>query len=74
MSERAARPGELCTCGRQAVTVFDTERGEVGYCGLPDGGDRSGLCPFCCEERQPWGDPAPCPQYRLRPSVAPSPR
>jgi hypothetical protein len=67
---RAAQPGELCTCGRQAVTVFARDDGtEVGYCGLPDGGDRTGPCPFCGGERhrQPWGDPAPCPRYQLRP-------
>lgn len=67
---RAARPGERCTCGRQAVTVFARDDGsEVGYCGLPDGGDRTGPCPFCGGERhrRSWGDPAPCPQYQLRP-------
>jgi hypothetical protein len=31
---RAAQPGELCTCGRQAVEVFTTSRfGEIGHCG-----------------------------------------
>ncbi len=33
---RAPLPGELCTCGRPAVTVYVTERfGAVGYCGIP---------------------------------------
>ncbi|GLY63719.1 hypothetical protein [Amycolatopsis taiwanensis] len=67
MSERAARLGELCTCGRQAVTVFVGDRGEVGYCGLPDGGDRSGPCPFCGGPRHEIG---PCLQYRVRPGGA----
>lgn len=38
-TERAPRPGELCTCGRLAVTMHVTEKfGDVGYCGIPDGG------------------------------------
>ena len=38
-TQRPARPGERCTCGRPAVIVYITERfGEVGYCGIPDGG------------------------------------
>lgn len=35
---RTAAPGELCTCGRPAVVVFTTERGEAGWCGIEDGG------------------------------------
>jgi hypothetical protein len=72
-TERAAQPGERCTCGRQAVTVFIRDNGAaIGYCGLPDGGDRSGPCPFCGDQRhsQPWG-PAPCPDYQLRPPPQP---
>lgn len=38
--ERPARPGELCTCGRPARVVFRASRGEVPYCGIPDGGAR----------------------------------
>lgn len=72
MSTRPANVGELCTCGRQAVQVFEFESGrEVGYCGLPDGGDRSGECPFCgasAKHVTPWGDPAPCPRYQIRPA------
>ncbi len=67
---RAALPGERCTCGRQAVQVFVHDDGrETGYCGLPDGGNQSGPCPFCCGERhrQPWGDPAVCPEYSVLP-------
>ena len=72
--ERPAEPGELCTCGRQAVTVFLTEKwGEVGWCGLSDGG-RGGPkpCPFCrgtvdhATER--------CPRYCLRPQAEPEAR
>lgn len=63
MSERLAQLGELCTCGRQAVTVYITERfGEVGYCGRSDGGDRMRPCPFCQGERHEGR----CPSYRLR--------
>lgn len=37
--ERPAKPGEKCTCGRPAVLVYVTEKwGDVGYCGIPDGG------------------------------------
>src|SRR5690606_25027199 len=36
---RYAEPGERCTCGRPAVVVWKTERfGEVGDCGIRDGG------------------------------------
>ena len=50
MSERrAALPGELCTCGRQAV--FVDEGGELtatGDCGQRDGGlPVDGVCTFC---------------------------
>ncbi len=68
--ERPAERGELCPCGRQAVTVYLTERhGEVGYCGLPDGGTRVTKCPFCDEEISHWGEGGRCPEYRLRPAV-----
>jgi hypothetical protein len=41
MTERPARPGELCECGRPAVVVYETERfGDVGWCGVSDGGAR----------------------------------
>ena len=41
-TERPARPGEKCKCGRPAVIVYITERfGEVGYCGIPDGGQKA---------------------------------
>ena len=61
--QRRAQPGELCTCGRQAITVFVTEKwGETGYCGRTDGG-RSGPCPFCGDDRHEFGR---CPEYRLR--------
>ncbi|MFD0685889.1 hypothetical protein [Actinomadura fibrosa] len=54
-SERPARPGETCTCGRMATTVFLTERfGEVGYCGQqhpraaePYGADENEPCKEC---------------------------
>jgi hypothetical protein len=61
--ERAAEEGELCTCGRQAVIVYLTERfGPVGWCGRSDGGERTGSCPFCGECRHEDG----CPAYTIR--------
>lgn len=65
---RPARPGERCTCGRQAIQVFVTKAGEVGYCGIPDRGDQSARCPFCGGERHEF---APCPEYRV--SATPRP-
>lgn len=74
-TERPAAPGELCTCGRQAITVYLTGlHGQVGYCGLADGGARATPCPFCGEHTThltAWGDPARCPAYRLRPGGTP---
>jgi hypothetical protein len=65
-SERPAAPGELCTCGRQAVVVYlGSVFGPPGYCGLADGSDNSGPCPFCGGPRHPeWV--GRCPDYRLR--------
>ena len=61
--ERPAEPGELCTCGRQAVVIYLGGRwGPTGWCGIRDGGDRSGSCPFCGGDRHEGR----CPQYRLR--------
>jgi hypothetical protein len=65
-SERPAAPGELCTCGRQAIVVYlGSVFGPTGYCGIPDGGDTTGPCPFCRGPRhqEPEGR---CPHYRLR--------
>lgn len=70
MGTRLGVPGELCTCGRQAVEVFSTEFGLVGYCGVADGGNDVGPCPFCSSPRKHFdesGIPARCSQYRLRP-------
>jgi hypothetical protein len=69
-TERPAEPGELCTCGRQARTVFITRRwGEVGSCDTDNSGQRPILpCPFCraTEAHQVGGEIVKCPQYRLR--------
>ena len=65
-AERPAVPGELCTCGRQAVVVYLGSRfGPTGYCGIADGGGQTGPCPFCGGPRhsEPSGR---CPAYRLR--------
>lgn len=46
METRAPRPGETCTCGRPAVTVYvvrdlnGEHQKDVPYCGIPDGGTR----------------------------------
>jgi hypothetical protein len=66
-SERRAASGERCTCGRQAVVVYlGGVFGPTGYCGIADGGDQAGPCPFCSGPRhpEPYGR---CPDYRLRP-------
>jgi hypothetical protein len=66
--ERRAEPGEVCTCGRPAVTVFvGTRLGETGYCGRPDGGE-PGPCPFCGDAGRHDGMPGRCPEYRVRPA------
>jgi hypothetical protein len=64
--ERPAAPGELCTCGRQAIVVYlGSVFGPTGFCGRNDGGDRAGPCPFCGGPRH--GELAGrCPDYRLR--------
>jgi hypothetical protein len=69
MRSRRALPGERCTCGRQAVEVFefDGDRPPIGYCGIPDCGNRDDalrLCPFCGGPRHGYDV---CPHYRLRP-------
>ena len=69
--ERPAQPGELCTCGRQAVRVYVTsEHGEVGHCGIDGAAFRPVLpCPWCAASephRASWGDPARCLDYQLR--------
>jgi hypothetical protein len=63
MSERPAQNGELCTCGRQAIVVFTSDVfGATGWCGISDGGDQTGPCPFCGGLRHQDR----CPDYRLR--------
>jgi hypothetical protein len=75
---RPAQAGELCTCGRQAVTVIPTEQyGDVGHCGIEGAAFRPVLpCPWCGTTEahtQAWGDPARCPGYTLRPAVREGP-
>jgi hypothetical protein len=65
-TERLAAPGERCTCGRQAIVVhLGSVFGPTGYCGIADGGDQVGPCPFCGgpRHREPYGR---CADYRLR--------
>ena len=41
--DREAVPGELCSCGAQALVIFETAKfGDVGYCGIPHGGRMAG--------------------------------
>lgn len=49
VSTRDAQTGELCTCGRQAVDVFEGgDLGPTGDCGRRDGGAPvDGVCVFC---------------------------
>lgn len=62
-TERPARPGELCTCGRPAAVVFLTEQWKpTGWCGISDGGAK-GPCIFC---DGPAHDGERCPRYQLR--------
>ena len=45
---RPAEPGELCTCGRQAVMVYDTAVwGEIGFCGTYNVDPPPSPCVFC---------------------------
>lgn len=73
MSEqRPAEPGELCTCGRPAITVyFSPEFGDVGHCGVEGSAQHPVLpCPWCgspTAHKTSWGDPDRCPHYTLRP-------
>jgi hypothetical protein len=66
ITKRRAEPGELCTCGRQAIVVYlGSEFGPTGDCGIRDGGAKTGTCPFCGGPQH--GEPeGRCPQYRLR--------
>lgn len=71
-TQHPAAEGDLCTCGRQAVTVYVTaEYGEVGHCGIEGAAFDPVLpCPWCGTTEAhtaPWGDPQRCPEYRLRP-------
>jgi hypothetical protein len=65
-SERPAESGERCTCGRQALVVYlGGSWGPTGDCGIRDGGEQAGPCPFCGGPRH--GEPeGRCPSYRLR--------
>lgn len=70
--QRPAEPGELCTCGRQAVTVYPThDYGDVGHCGTEGAAFQPVLpCPWCGATKPhatSWGDPVRCPGYTLRP-------
>jgi hypothetical protein len=65
-TERRAEPGELCTCGRQAIVVYlGCAFRPTGDCGIRDGGDQTGLCPFCGGPRHGELE-GRCPRYRLR--------
>ncbi len=64
--ERGALPGERRACGRPAVVALASARwGEVGWCGLNDGG-RRGPCAFCDTDAR--HDGLRCSSYTLRPT------
>jgi hypothetical protein len=69
VTQRPAEPGELCTCGRPAITIYlGTVFGDSGDCGIRDGGSRQGPCPFCGDPRSVReAHGGRCPDYRLRP-------
>lgn len=72
--QRPAVPGELCTCGRQTVTVYSNERfGDAGHCGIEGAASNPVLpCPWCGTReahKASWGDPTKCPSYQLRAPV-----
>ncbi|MDG4784380.1 hypothetical protein O7626_41075 [Micromonospora sp. WMMD1102] len=61
--ERPAEPGEVCTCGRPATTVFlGSQFGDTGWCGMPQSADD--VCPWCGEKHV-----GRCPKYKLRPDA-----
>lgn len=60
-TERPARPGEVCTCGRPARVVFINQWGPTGWCGISDGGAK-GPCVFC---NGPAHDSERCARYQL---------
>lgn len=61
LQRRGAVNGELCTCGRHAVTVYISGGLETGYCGVAAG--PAGPCVFCGAAQHAGR----CPDYRLRP-------
>jgi hypothetical protein len=68
---RRAAPGELCTCGRQAITVYGTATyGEVGHCGISGAAGNPVLpCPWCGSTEphtESWGGPKKCLDYQIR--------
>lgn len=70
--ERDAVPGELCTCGRDAVVVVAVHGGETGWCGLSSELPPVLPCRFCGSwdpHRNAWGELTRCPSYRVFPIV-----
>lgn len=70
-TRRPAVPGEVCTCGKPAVVVFDHPA-----LGIPQGSclemnpqPRTGPCPFC-GVTGPHTTEGLCPAYTLRPAWA----
>ena len=63
---RPATTGDLCTCGRQAVNVTETERfGDIGWCGSHNVTNVA-PCPFCGQGAAHEGK---CSRYVLRPTT-----
>lgn len=59
-TKRPAVAGELCVCGRQAVTVFTTDARSFGYCN--ETGQKIIPCPWCGSE---YPHDVACDQYTL---------
>jgi hypothetical protein len=79
--QRPARKGEFCTCGRPAAVVFlGGAKGDTGWCGRSDGGEKHERCPFCgagpacagrCEEYRVYVE---CEVCEARPAQRPDRR
>lgn len=71
---RPAVEGEVCTCGKPAVVVFESRRIALafGSCMDVDACERTGPCPFCGVSGRHLSGGI-CPQYVLRPAWATAP-
>ena len=65
-TERPAKPGEYCTCGKAAITVFlGGPFGPTGYCGKPETRrEFAAPCPWCGESKMTHAS-SRCPKYTI---------